>query len=429
MTPTLTHDRGTGTVFDAVDRHRAPRPAPGQRHLGRDAHEVTAYGATVQLSDGREVIDFGSPAVTLLGHRPDRVVAAVRHQLARMPTTTKAVTNPVVAGFAEELLQRCGARLDRAWVGSDGADAVEIAVKLARRSTGRPRVLAVRGGFHGATLGALALTWSPAFRAGLDEVLHHVTHIPPDDPEAVARETRAGDVAALIVEPIQGEYGIRPLAEPVLARWALDAHAAGAFVLADEVQVGLRRCGPFSVALRQGWRPDAVLFGTALGGGVLPLAAVAGTAQLFEPLHRDPAWHSAAFGGHPLACAAGRAALRAVDEFVERGRQVGETVGHTVRALAGRHPDLVADVRGHGLLWGMELHSPTAADAVRTALADRGLLVSPCLGSPRTLRLAPPMVTTERELARALDALDGALTATRPAETTGGLATRRHPGR
>lgn len=397
-------------MLGAVSRHMSPGLALGYRFLARGAHEVSATGATVTLSDGRELTDFGSYAVTLLGHRPARVVEAVAGQLRTMPTATRSLANPVVAAFAGELQHRCGPDLDRVWLGSGGADAVEAAVKLARRRTGRMRLLAVQGGFHGKTLGALALTHAAAFRTGLEPLLGQVTHLPPGDPDAVAREVAAGDVAALIAEPVRGEGGVRPLDPELALRWAADAHAAGAYVISDEIQTGLRRCLDFSPSVAQGWRPDAVLFGKALGGGVMPLSAVVATSDLYEPMIKDPTWHSSTFGGHPLACAAGLAALTAIDDAAERGAQVSRTVEDGLRRLAADHHGLITEVRGTGLLWGIDLRSRAAAGEVFVELAEQGLLVSPCLGSPQTIRLLPPMVTTAAELERAMRALDRACT-------------------
>ncbi|MBO2448571.1 aspartate aminotransferase family protein [Actinomadura barringtoniae] len=399
-----------GSLFRTMRRHLPPSLAIAYQLAGDGAHEAAASGATVTLSDGRNVVDFGSYGVTLLGHRHPRVVDAAIDQLRTMPTATRALANPAVVKFAADLLGRCG--LDRVWLGSDGADAVEVAVKLARRVTERTRVLAVEGAFHGKTLGALALTHSPVFHAGLEPLLGQVTHLPADDAEAVAREAERGDVSALIVEPIRGEGGVRPLNPSVLRRWAEDAREAGAFVISDEIQVGLRRCGDFSVALAQGWQPDALLFGKALGGGVVPLSAMAATTELYEPLIENPAFHSSTFGGHPLACAAGSAALEAIDELADRGREVGEVMDARLHTLAKDHPGLVSEVRGTGLLWGLEL-IPGATAPVIADLAVRGLLVSPCLSSPETIRLLPPMVSTGPELDRAFETLDAAFEAHR----------------
>lgn len=391
--------------MDRIGRHFSPGAALSAKVLGGGATETAASGAVVTLSDGRELLDFGSYAVTLLGHRHPTVLAALAESMATMPTATRVLANPVTAAFAAELSERCGDRLQRVWLGSDGADAVEAALKLARRSSGRMRVLVVEGAFHGKTLGALALTRSPIFREGLEPLLESVTELRRDDSEAVRRESASGDVAALVIEPIQGEAGVRVLDPAVLCRWAADARGAGAFVISDEVQVGLRRSGPFSPSLAIGLNPDAVLFGKALGGGLMPISALVATEALAAPLIADPTWHSATFGGHPLACAAGRAALMAIEAEAENGGAISEIIAIGLRELATAHPGLIADVRGAGLIWGIELASPGAAGAALIELARRGLLVSPCLSSASTVRLLPPMVTSPEQATDALSIL------------------------
>lgn len=396
-------------VFETLRRRTAPGTAIAAKLAGAGATEDWAEGATVILSDDREVLDFGAYGVTLLGHRPPAVIAAVGEQLHRMTTSTRVLANPIAASFMEELMGRFAAPLERVWLGSDGADAVEVAIKLARRASGKMRILAVEHGFHGKTLGALALTWNPAFREGLEPLLQQVTHISRDDPEGVSREVVAGDVAAIVFEPVQGEGGARPLEPAVLRRWAQDAHAAGAFVICDEVQAGLRRCGPLCVAADAGIDVDAVLLGKALGGGVMPISAFIASDELYAPLRSDPTFHTATFGGHPLACAAGRAALAVNDELAARGVEIGTRLASALQALARTYPAAVDRIHGTGLMYGLELTTAGQAGNVLVDLAQAGLLVSPCLSAPRTIRLLPPMVTTDAQLELALDLLDAAL--------------------
>jgi putrescine aminotransferase len=397
------------TAFAALRRNFSGGTALGAKVLGGGAVEATAEGAVVTLSDGRELLDFGSYGVTLLGHRHPAILAALTAELERMPTATRVLANPTVSAFLAELADRCPPALDRVWVGCDGSDAVEAALKLARRASGRMRVLVAEGGFHGKTLGALALTANPSLRAGIEPLLTDVTVLARDDPEAVRREAGRGDVAALFFEPVQGEGGVHPLDPLVLTRWSADAHAAGSFVISDEVQAGLGRCGPFSPAVAAGLEPDAVLFGKALGGGLMPVSALVANDGLAAPLIADGAWHSTTFGGHPLGCAAGRAALTELKRAEPRGRALGARLGDGLQELAADRPEAIAEVRGAGLLWGVELRTAGAAGAALIELARRGLLVSPCLSASATIRLLPPMVASPAQIDAALEVLDATI--------------------
>ncbi|UCM90116.1 aspartate aminotransferase family protein [Streptomyces marincola] len=398
-------------TFDLIRRHQAPGLALTGSFAGRGAVEAAADGCRVTLSDGREMLDFGSYAVTLLGHRHPAVVAAVRDQLDRIPVSTRSLANPVTARAAAALAGHFGPGLPKVCFGLNGSDAVEIAVKLARVATGRSRVIAVTGGFHGKSLGALALTHSPLYRAGLRGARVDVVHVAPHDAGAVAREVAAGPVAALVFEPVQGENGAAALPVDVLRQWCEDAGRAGAFVIADEIQCGLRRCGERSVSLADGLPVDAVLVGKPLGGGVVPLSAVVCTEELYAPLVADPFLHSSTFGGHPLGCAALPAALAAIEERAEAGRALAAALDAELAALARRHPRVVAGVRGLGLLRGIDFADARAAGRVVVELARGGLLVSPCLGRSTTVRLLPPLVATGADIAQAGRILDAALAA------------------
>ena len=396
--------------------HLAPGLAFGQKVTGRGAVEVGADGAVVRLSDGRQVLDFGSYAVTLLGHQHPDVVAAVHQQLDLMSTSTRVLANPATTALAARLVELLApSRLRRVWFGQNGSDAVESTLKLARLATGRRRIVAVEGGYHGKSLGALAVTSSPRYRRGLESVLPPVSHVRADDAGAVAAQVARGDVAALIFEPVQGESGVVPLRPDVLHRWVSDARVAGVFVIADEVQTGLWRAGNASVALSEefGLDVDAVLLGKPLGGGVLPLSAAVCSERLYAPLSADPFIHTTTFSGHPLACAAGLAGVEALERLAPRAARLGARLAAGLRELAGQYPDLVMDVRGRGLLWGIELSSPSAAGTVLTELSDGGLLTSPCLGRPEVIRLLPPAVTTDLQLDTALSLLAAALATAR----------------
>lgn len=423
-TQRTTDDTSPAEVFARISKHFSPRASVSARRTGRSAVELSGTGCRVELSDGRTPLDFGAYAVGLFGHRPPEVVAAVHRQLDTMPISTRVLGNPVTARAAAELTAAVsalpgGAALQRVYFGLNGCDAVEAAVKLARLATGRPRVLAVTGAYHGKSLGALALTHHQGFRAGLEDSLAAATHVSPDDPGAVARECAKGDVAALVFEPVQGENGVRPLPLATLAAWSEAAHAHGAMVIADEIQTGLRRCGELSLALAEGLPLDALLLGKALGGGVMPLSAALCTEALHEPLAEDPSLHTATFSGHPLSCATVPATLGLAERYAGRGAVIAADMAEGLAQLADRHRTVVHDVRGRGLLWALELGSEEQLTRISASLARHGLLVSPCVSSPATLRLLPPITATDDEVAEALSVIDKVLTEKGGAEKGG----------
>jgi putrescine aminotransferase len=392
------------------------------RLAGRGAVEVSAEGCRVELSDGRTALDFGSYAVGLLGHRHPDVVAAVHRQLDVMTTATRVLVNPVTAAAAARLADYLGGALSRVYFGLNGTDAVEAAVKLARLASGRQRVVAVVGGFHGKSLGSLALTHYPPLRAGLEPVLAEATHVAAHDPETVSREVARGDVAALVFEPVQGESGVRPLDTGLLRGWCAEAARHDTFVIADEIQTGLRRCGERSLALAAGLDVDAVLVGKPLGGGVLPLSAAVCSERLFAPLIADPLKHTATFSGHPLSCAALPAALDAIEALADRGRVIAAAVETGLARLRSNHPDVITDVRGRGLLWGLNLASPQLASRLAVDLSRDGLLVSPCLGRPDTVRLIPPLVAEDADVEEAIAILEKTIGRSRTGAAKGGTA-------
>ncbi|MCX4825197.1 aspartate aminotransferase family protein [Streptomyces sp. NBC_01142] len=405
MTATARH--GTArAALDATRRHLSPQLALVYGMNGSGAIEMSGEGARLRLSDGRSALDFGSYAVTLLGQRHPAVVAAVRRELDTMPVSTRVLGNRTTADLAAALAAWTDPeRLTKVWLGLNGCDAVEAALKLARLATGRTRVVAVEGAYHGKSLGALAATWNARYRRSLEPLLGGVTHMAADT-SAIPGAFADGEVAAVLVEPVQGEGGVRPLQPGFLRALADAAHEHGAFLIADEIQTGLRRCGPRLVSTDAGVRPDAVLLGKALGGGVQPLSAVVATPELYAPLTADPFVHTTTFSGHPLGAAAGVATLTAVEELAPRGERLAELVASGLARIAGHHPALIADVRGRGLLWGVEFTTPAVAGDVLMELGRNGLVVSPCLGQPEVLRLLPPLVATDEDAEEALAILD-----------------------
>jgi putrescine aminotransferase len=396
---------GAAALIRAAAGHLVPGITDLHRLLGAGGVEESADGAEVRLSNGRTLLDFGSYAVTLFGHRPRTVTDAVHHAIDTMPTSTRLVANPYTVRLAQRLTGLLDPdRLSRVWLGLTGSDAVEAVLKLAIAATGSSSVLAVNGAFHGKSMGALALTADPDRRGPFTGFLGDVRHLPLE-PDAVRQAATERSFAALIVEPVQGEGGGRPLPPELLRQWAEDARAAGAFLISDEIQCGLRRCGPVSVAESLGLRPDAVLLGKPLGGGVLPLSAALCTEQLYAPLLDDPFLHTSTFSGHPASCAAGLAALDLLDVYDDDFGRVGRRLAAGVAQLAEQFPVVLAEGRSTGLFGVLEFTDRAGSSLALMEAGRRGLLLAPCLTAPTVLRVLPPVVATDDQLDRALDIL------------------------
>jgi putrescine aminotransferase len=281
------------------------------------------------------------------------------------------------------------------WFGANGADVVEAALKLARVAKGRSGIVAAEGGFHGRTLGALAASAGDRNRGLLEPLLSGVTFIDPAaDPPGPRDWPR--DTAALVIEIVPGRGGVLPVPPEALRRLVASARDIGALVIVDEIQTGLWRSGQFSLALALGLDPDGLLLGKTLGGGVMPLSALLCTAELAAPLEADPMLHSQTFSGHPLACAAGVAALDALPRLME---QRGPTTEAWLADLAERlaRSGGQADIRVHGLMLSLEFASTGTAERFVMETARAGLLLAPCDIDRRAVRVLPPLVLTESQ--------------------------------
>jgi len=368
---------------------------------------VRGEGAWLWDADGRRYLDlFAGIAVNALGHAHPLIVNAVTAQLTTLGHVGNFfATTPQIA-LAERLVTLAGSDA-RVYFANSGTEANEAAFKLTRL-TGRTKVVATEGGFHGRTMGALALTGKPAIRAPFEPLPAGVEFVPYGD--LAALEAAIDDqTAAFFVEPIQGERGVLPAPPGYLraARELTERH--GALLVLDEVQTGIGRTGDWFAFQQAGIRPDVVTLAKGLGGG-LPI----GACLTFGPA-KDlfvPGSHGSTFGGNPVACAAGLAVLYAIerDGLLTRVREIGARLREGIEALG--HPAVVA-VRGAGLLLAIELTAAKSA-AVADAALDAGFIVNAV--NPESIRLAPPLILTAEQadlflaaLPKLLDhALDGA---------------------
>jgi len=357
-------------------------------------------------SDGRSYLDFISGVgVASLGHAHPRLAAAISDQAATLLHTSNLYYHPLQGEVASRLAALSG--LPRAFFCNSGTEAVEACLKFARRywhTQGTPRTefVAFEHGFHGRSIGSLSVTWDDHYRAPFSPLLADVHFVPTGDVAAL-RAAVAGNTAAIIVEPLQGEGGVRPLGPAMAAAITEACGRTGALLIADEIQCGLGRTGRPFYSAGLGLKPDLMALGKALGAGV-PI----GAAMFSERIAAAAAFgdHGSTYGGNLLAC---RAALIFLEELVDRGllanvARAGEHFESGLHQLAGRHPH-VRDVRGAGLIWGIELDRP-ALPVVDAALKD-GLLINRTADT--VVRLLPPFVITSSEIDEGLAVLDRAI--------------------
>jgi acetylornithine/N-succinyldiaminopimelate aminotransferase len=374
---------------------------------------VGAEGSWLYTADGRRYLDLiAGIGVSALGHGHPAVLDAIAMQ-ARRHLHVMVYGEYVIEAqvrLAETLTRLLPAPLECVYFTNSGAEAIEGALKTARKHTHRERFVAFDGAYHGDTMAALALMGNPAFRAPFEPLPGPVSHLPYDD--ATALETIDSTVAAVVVEPVQAEGGVRIPSVSFMRALRERCHRVGAILIYDEVLTGMGRTGRLFAMEHFGVVPDLVVMAKALGGG-LPLGAFCGSERLIGELARDPPLgHITTFGGHPLSCAAGLAALEVIvnGQLWEQANALGEKLAQGLRRLVGRE---VAAVRAIGALIGIEFESfGTAQTFVRESLA-RGVIINWTLNAERVVRLAPPLNMGAAEVDFGLQMMAQALDASR----------------
>jgi acetylornithine/N-succinyldiaminopimelate aminotransferase len=361
-----------------------------------------AEGASLWDVDGREYLDLLSGmGVANLGHGNREVLAAVEAQAARhlhVMVYGELVQQPQVA-LARRLAALAPGDLSVTYFTNSGAEAVEGALKLARKHTGRARAVAFSGGYHGDTFGALSLCDNAAYRKPFEPLLGDVEFLPFGSVGDLGRID--GHVACVVVEPIQGEGGVRVPPDDFLPALRARCDAVGALLICDEVMTGLGRTGIWFACQHWNVCPDVLVLAKALGGG-LPLGAFVSRPEIMRTLSHDPPLaHVTTFGGHPLSCAAGLAALEVAVR--ERLDARAESMGARWRARLNQSigPRLRA-VRGRGMLIGLEFATPEITQAFCRAALERGVILNWTLHRDTVVRLAPPLTISEVDTDRAL---------------------------
>lgn len=345
-------------------------------------------GAYVWDTDGKRYLDLLTGiAVNALGHAHPKIVEAVTRQISTIGHTSNLYVNEPALLLAERLLDLCGVP-GKVFFCNSGAEANEAALKMSRR-TGRTKVVATIGGFHGRTMGALSLTGQEGKKTPFEPLVPGVSHIPFGDVAALEAAID-DDTAAFIVEPIQGEMGVVMPPEGYLQEARRITSEHGALFILDEVQTGVGRLGTWFAFQQAGIVPDVMTLAKGIGGG-LPLGVTIGfgaAADLFQPGH-----HGTTFGGNPVCCAAALAVLDtiAAEGLLEHASAVGKEIAAGVEAL---HHPAISGVRGAGLLLGIMLREAVSAKAAAAA-QQAGYLINPI--QPDVIRLAPPLILDESD--------------------------------
>ena len=422
-----------GEQYALYRRYLSPSMARVQAIIGFDRIYTRGEGAYLWDVQGNRYLDLLSGySVFNLGRGHPVVKQVMQEVLALDRPNLVKMDCPLLAGLlAEELVKRMPPGLDAVFFANSGSEAVETALKFARAATGRPRMLYLDHAFHGLTLGTLSLNGAPQFREGFGPLMPGFDALPMDDLEALERELRQGDVAAFIVEPIQGK-GVYVPARDYLAEALRLCRKHGTLFICDEVQAGMGRTGRFLSCEHWGLTPDIVTLSKSLGGGYVPVSATITRRSIhdatFGRLDRCQV-HSTTFGQNELAMAAGLATLHVLDEerLIERAASMGEKLLAGLAASQARH-ELVADVRGKGLMIGIEFKPPrslglraawTAAETVQkglfaqlvvmTLMRDHRILTQ--VGGPdvNIIKLLPPLIIGDEEVERIISAFDAVL--------------------
>jgi LysW-gamma-L-lysine/LysW-L-ornithine aminotransferase len=360
-------------------------------------------GALLWDINGKEYVDCASSyGIAALGHCHPKIVAAVKAQAEQLITCHSCYYNDKRAEFIEKLVKITPKGLDKAFLSNSGAESVECAIKLARKYTGKPEIIALMGAFHGKTMGALSATWDKKYREPFMPLIPEVKHVAPDNAEKI-REAITDKTAAVLMEPIRGEGGVRVPPDGYLQQVREICNEKNVLLIFDEVQTSFGRTGKLFGCQNWNVTPDVMCLAKPFAGG-LPIGITVAKENIMASLKIGE--HSTTFSGSPLVCAAGCAAIDAVleEKLAEKAAANGEYFKSQLEGLQAKHK-IVKEVRGLGLMLGMELRFDVH-NVILKAL-DKGILV---LDAGRTVvRLLPPLVIEKSQIDRAITVLETVL--------------------
>jgi putrescine aminotransferase len=374
--------------------------------------EERSAGCHILTPEGEDFLDCGGYGVFLLGHCHPAVVEAVVAQVRRHPIHSSVLIDPVQAGAAEALVGIAPPGLDAVRFTNSGSEATEVALKLARLH-GKRQIVSMTNGFHGKTLGALSATANTIYQDPFTPLLPSATAAFGDAGD-LERVLAGHDGCCVIVEPVQGEGGVVIPPAGYLRDVAELCRKYAALLIFDEIQVGMGRTGRWWASQREDATPDMLLVGKGLSGGVVPVAAVLAREAVYRPFSEDPVLHSSTFAGAPIAMAAARAAIEAIEAegLVARAAALGmELLDRIIAIVAREAPDRVREVRGAGLLIGIEFVEPSLVIDAMLELLDQRVIVNHSFNAHAVLRLTPPAILVADDVERLLRALTVSLRA------------------
>ena len=377
------------------------------RLTGFGAMEVETSGSYVIDQSGRRYLDFsGGYGVFSVGHRHPRVVEAVKDQLDKVALSSRVFFNPLQAKLASELTTISPGSLSRCFFSNSGTEAVEAALKVARLSTGRSQFVSTEGSYHGKSLGSLSVSGRDKYKVPFGPLLEGCRIVPFADIDALEKALTT-DVAAFIVEPIQGEGGIHIAPPEYLQRAKKLCAERGILFIADEVQTGLARTGKMFAVEHSGVEPDIMVLAKALGGGVMPIGATIMTQEVSEAYKGRPLLHTSTFGGNPLACRAALATLEVLREerLACRAQESGRYLIENLEKIVESYPRLLTAVRGQGLMVGLEFSEDQFGGSIIFEMVKRNVIAVYTLNQPRVIRFEPPLNVAIHEIDLVLKSL------------------------
>ena len=403
------------TVLQTFSEYVNPALAEVLKFIGFSSYEVEAKGSIVRDSTGREFLDcLGGYGTMSLGHSHPKIVAACKAQLDRMAFSSRVLFNAPQALLAKKLAEVTPGDLHYTFFCNSGAEAAEAAVKFARITTGRKKLVSAKGAYHGKTIGALSVSGRDKYKKPFGPL---VTDVQTTEWNSIEELESAidGDTAAVLLEPVQGEGGINVASNEYLQAARELCDERGALLVFDEVQCGLGRTGKMWGCDWAEVVPDMMLLAKALSGGAIPIGAVVARPQVWEFWQEAPLIHSSTFGGNPLACIAGLATLEIIEEegLIEKAARAGDLLMQGLCATQAKYPHLVKEVRGRGLMIGVEFPLEDITSLVLAGLAQRDVLVVPyTFNNPTVTRFEPPLNISDEHIEWALKAFDEAVAQT-----------------